>query len=181
MVFYDMRKTDEDDDRGFNIKDRIVSWDINKNLEISVFNKPSDYRVLIEEIDFGRGAGNFFDAVEIEKEDFGNRVSGLVNIVGLDNGDGIFQFNVKPVEATINFNIIYDEDRKDPQNDGDSIDESFRETFDIQDFDNEPELSEGYHVNVIGLEVEIDMKGTTNSSEWEYKGTIHWENSYLFD
>ena len=115
-MFYDRRKTDEDDDRGLYIRDRIVSWDINKNTEINIVNKPSDYRVLIEEIDFGRGAGNFFDAVEIEKGDYRNRIEGLVNIYGNDDGRGIFEFDVKPVDATIEFKIIYDEDRTDPQN-----------------------------------------------------------------
>ena len=65
-------------------------------------------------------------------------------------------------------------------NDGKDIDVKIFETFDIQDFDNEPPLSEGYHLNVTGLEVEIDMKGTKDSSKWEYAGTIHRENSYYF-
>jgi len=179
-MFSDRRKSDEDDDRGLYIKDRIVSWDINKNVEISVVNKPSEYRVLIEELDFGRGEGNFFDAVEVEKIELSNKIEGLVNIYGSDDGRGIYEIDVKPVDATIHFSIIYDEDRTEPQNDGKDIDLEIKETFDIQDFDNEPPLSEGYHLNVTGLEVEIDMKGTKDSQQWEFRGTIHWENSYYF-
>ena len=179
-MFYDRRKTDEDDDRGLYIKDRIVSWDIDAYTNIMIVNKPSEYRVLIEELDFGRGAGNFFDAVEIQPLEFGNVVVGLVNIYGNADGEGIYEIDVKPFEATIHFSIIYDEDRRDPQNDGKDIDLKIYETFDIRDFDNEPELNEGhYHLNVQGLNVEIDMKGTTDSSKWEFTGTILWIDDYF--